>query len=1145
MSFQNHEYSNKQFLEEASHRRNAVNGRGSVSKNYSSWVHPSSQPIHIQNQNYRYQNSVNGFGHDAIHQSNHYVADSSWKNQSFQVQHVPPQYEQIGVFPNNYEYDHVRHVRNDQRSEHVYPLYQSNQTVSFNREWNDSKFNTYQNHVQHPLPHEMPSSTSNQYFHQRGVGESSSWPTYTLKMEYNNASDVGNSVQYQSHNAPRSISAHTSTLPPQNLRDINLNSHYHAQDNFGNKNFQQIPYVSSPKLSDQSYVDVLFSSKSDLSIKGNDNWDKNLVNQDEVSKIRKKDSRVATAMSELSKLSEDWYGENLSSTQANSVHTKKIKRRKVLRANDTLEGKVKTSAVNQQQRQYIERQNNSVDSKKQNAREEIKGHDTGTQGKHDYSKRFCSNVGDDYKVHQNNIQQNKVNIPAEAPSFVDHARYVDNELSNESFSTSSNQSHLGNKPNTLGKQKINYQIVSTSNEPNQKGSNVYNLDMEISDDDEIITKTNIKNKEAINLSKSTPLKTIEGNSVSLNAIHESLFIDDSSTGDAEICGILEVETDSIKEDEANNSSKPVPLKIIEGGSGSSNTIDESLFSDDSSLSNGEICKNLEVEVESKSLSSILVNDKCLNHEESDSKMNMNLSRLRTIEVASCPSNHKNESLFSDDSSLSNVDTCEKLKMEEESNSTKKSLPIASDSGFTEKAVIDKTALLKKKQELEKALRKYTLEKARAKLLVAVRKHEEALGKSRGDDVKKIEISNCKYKERSLILPAKFQENRKDVLEPKETISAMAKKNLWIRKIRSFDPQTKVSWLPDKPESRNLSSGCYLSNDGQKYDNTKFQEIKHSNTKVQNISQALNKSINASQEHNTNEINVAPSKLKDQLIIKPLDINEALTSEEVERNDRDRSKCSVPVKDPFRYDVLLQKKAKLATFLQKVALKKAKARLIEAKKKRKHTTSDSKILDPKITNILSKAGNVSTSKCDKNSNSSTERNCLPIIDKENKRIIDYVKVKSSIEDKSEIHDSVATSSTQNLSAKSEQQKVINQLKEKQYKLKESISASKKTKDELQSEKEITELKNLVQKQRILLNTHGVKLKENTLSLKKCSKNKSEVTSLLLKTEIKVETLLKKKKILESLSLKQSEILFDLRKRRDAIERNISGGDSIIN
>jgi len=114
--------------------------------------------------------------------------------------------------------------------------------------------------------------------------------------------------------------------------------------------------------------------------------------------------------------------------------------------------------------------------------------------------------------------------------------------------------------------------------------------------------------------------------------------------------------------------------------------------------------------------------------------------------------------------------------------------------------------------------------------------------------------------------------------------------------------------------------------------------------------------------------------------------------------------------------------------------------------------------------------------------------------------------------------------------SQNKETIDELRQRQSILQDSIDSSREANEELKYEKKVSDLTILVQKQQKMLKYHGYKISESKLSLKKYSEQFIEERDQIYKSEEKLRKMFKRKKVLENMVLAVTKTLVDGRRKR---------------
>ena len=117
-------------------------------------------------------------------------------------------------------------------------------------------------------------------------------------------------------------------------------------------------------------------------------------------------------------------------------------------------------------------------------------------------------------------------------------------------------------------------------------------------------------------------------------------------------------------------------------------------------------------------------------------------------------------------------------------------------------------------------------------------------------------------------------------------------------------------------------------------------------------------------------------------------------------------------------------------------------------------------------------------------------------------------------------------------------IATELRKKQIALRETIEQSKETNKELKDDKEIRELKELIEKQRRLLQSHGVKINTCDKDLQECDDELQRMEELKTQSSVKIKELLKRKAIMGKMIESVSKEIFDARRKRTRMEKKMS-------
>mmetsp|Transcript_15983 Transcript_15983/g.24005 ORF Transcript_15983/g.24005 Transcript_15983/m.24005 type:complete len:871 (-) Transcript_15983:2384-4996(-) len=137
----------------------------------------------------------------------------------------------------------------------------------------------------------------------------------------------------------------------------------------------------------------------------------------------------------------------------------------------------------------------------------------------------------------------------------------------------------------------------------------------------------------------------------------------------------------------------------------------------------------------------------------------------------------------------------------------------------------------------------------------------------------------------------------------------------------------------------------------------------------------------------------------------------------------------------------------------------------------------------------------------------------------------------------------TSSTQVHTGQQETDKkeTATELRRKQELLRESIKLSKETNKGLKDDKEIRELKELVEKQRRILQTQGAKITTCTKDIQQCNDRLQEINALKSESEMKLQNLVEKRAVMEKMIASVSKNIINSRRKRMKRKRNLNAND----
>lgn len=121
--------------------------------------------------------------------------------------------------------------------------------------------------------------------------------------------------------------------------------------------------------------------------------------------------------------------------------------------------------------------------------------------------------------------------------------------------------------------------------------------------------------------------------------------------------------------------------------------------------------------------------------------------------------------------------------------------------------------------------------------------------------------------------------------------------------------------------------------------------------------------------------------------------------------------------------------------------------------------------------------------------------------------------------------------------SERKDIAAELRKKQIALRESIEQSKETNRELKDDKEIRELTELIEKQRRLLQSHGVKINTCDRDLQESDDELKQMEKLKAQSSVKIKDLLKRKAMMENMVASVSKEIFDTRRKRMRMKKKL--------
>lgn len=284
--------------------------------------------------------------------------------------------------------------------------------------------------------------------------------------------------------------------------------------------------------------------------------------------------------------------------------------------------------------------------------------------------------------------------------------------------------------------------------------------------------------------------------------------------------------------------------------------------------------------------------------------------------------------------------------------------------------------------------------------------------------------------------------------------------------------------------------------------------------------------------------------------------------------------------------LAAKKLKLEMALNKVALEKAKAKLLLAQRKKEKVLKVNKMNDItafKMKSLLVKVAktsliqnegtasnhvsSLSTTSSVSNVQESDHENASSTLQEEKQPLNEAEKLKFNLElarrklkleallnakAKKEIETSASDESMSKTSNETldivasatldpslkivDRKDTVAELRKKQMALRETIENSMEMNKGLKDGKEIRELKQLIEKQRHLLQSHSAKISTCNKNLQQCTDEINELKELNLKSIAQCETLMKRKAVMEKMISSVSKRIFDARRRRQRVEEN---------
>ncbi len=282
--------------------------------------------------------------------------------------------------------------------------------------------------------------------------------------------------------------------------------------------------------------------------------------------------------------------------------------------------------------------------------------------------------------------------------------------------------------------------------------------------------------------------------------------------------------------------------------------------------------------------------------------------------------------------------------------------------------------------------------------------------------------------------------------------------------------------------------------------------------------------------------------------------------------------------------LAEKKLKLEMALNKVALEKAKAKLLLAQRKKEKVLKVNKkndITAYKMKSLLVKvaktslighertaSNHVSTSSTTSSTSyvqESYRENASGTLQEEKQPLNEAEKLKFNLElarrklklkallnekAKKEIETSASDESMSKTSIETfdivasatldpslkivDRKDTVAELRKKQMALRETIENSMEMNKGLKDGKEIRELKQLIEKQRHLLQSHSTKISTCNQNLQQCTDEIDELKELKLKSIAQCERLMKRKAVMEKMISSVSKKIFDARRRRQRVE-----------
>mmetsp|Transcript_59696 Transcript_59696/g.176867 ORF Transcript_59696/g.176867 Transcript_59696/m.176867 type:complete len:1217 (-) Transcript_59696:670-4320(-) len=159
--------------------------------------------------------------------------------------------------------------------------------------------------------------------------------------------------------------------------------------------------------------------------------------------------------------------------------------------------------------------------------------------------------------------------------------------------------------------------------------------------------------------------------------------------------------------------------------------------------------------------------------------------------------------------------------------------------------------------------------------------------------------------------------------------------------------------------------------------------------------------------------------------------------------------------------------------------------------------------------------------------------------EPKLLNDRVEQTSKEGETAKVHEteSITEDHAQGKPAKLQQQQPrpqsIDDLRRRQLELKRTIEASAASQKQIRQNKEVSDLRDMVNKQRRLLSQQGTKLSESATSLRRCEEGVAAEEGALEESERSLEELLRRRRILEGMVMKATRKLMNERRSRDEL------------